>query len=559
MDPLILILILLGSGLMIYNIIGFIRFALFVKKSDSWHTNNFILYVPIILLVFFLLGYLFVAFFGNPDLIMAGILFGGSVFVFIMYLLLNKVTRQIMVNEQLRSKLMAAEESNQTKTEFLASVSHEMRTPMNAILGISSLALKNPDLDAKTRKQMVTINRSGTYLLRLINNILDLNKMESGTLTPKNEPFRLNSVITQVEEIARLFCQEKGLTFRISTEENLPDTVIGDEMMLVEVLLSLLDNAVKYTDAPGTISFRTERDKSPYVIRFTISDTGVGIDPDFLPKIFDLFSREDGSATTRYGGSGLGLTAAKKRTELMRGQITVESTKHKGSTFTVMIPLAATKQKPRELVLPETPSAPMPAAEIPAAHDGAAAVAAGSVASGSSSGAAAYADSETAAGVPKDSAFAKPHDAPPDSPPEPPADTDISLAGRRILIVEDLPENAEIVADLLDLEGVITEHAENGQIGLEMFQAAPPGYYDAILMDLRMPILNGLESARKIRLLDHPDAKKIPILALTANASENDVRQSMAAGMNAHLVKPVDADELYAELKHFIKERNEIE
>ncbi len=480
-------MVFLGSALMVYNIYGFIRFARYVRGLKSWGGKNRILQIPIVLLVLFLLGYLAVGLFGKPDWVVSLILFGGSIFVFVMYKLLFGITHQIVEKEQLEAKLQVAEEAGRAKTSFLASISHEMRTPMNVILGLDVIALKNPELQPQTREQLEKIGQSGRHLLDMINRILEMNQLETGALKLSSEEFSLTEALGQVDAIAHTLCEEKGLHYEASLGEDMAFRCIGDEVQFKQTLLSLLDNAVKYTDAPGTVSIQGEcisREETVRTVRFTVRDTGVGISRDFLPKVFDVFSREDASSTSLYGGSGLSLAVVKRIVEMTGGTIAVESEKNVGTTFTLTVPLA-------------------------------------------------YAGEEES----------------PAEPPEKPA----SLEGRRVLIVEDLPENAEIVADLLELEDMETEHAENGQAALEMFSRAEPWHYDAILMDLRMPVMDGLEATKRIRALDRADAGLIPIIALTANAFESDVRASIEAGMNAHLAKPADSDELYETLRRSIR------
>ena len=478
-------MVFLGAALMVYNIYGFLRFARSIRSQKAFETNSFILYIPIILLVMFLLGYLVVGIFGKPDVIMAGILFGGSIFVFIMYLLLSGITGRILANEHLEAKLIAAEESDRAKTRFLASISHEMRTPMNVILGLNSAALRSPDLPPDTREKLEKLGQSGQHLLGLINNILNMNHIGGGALEIQRDPFSLAESLEQVDAIAQPLCDEKGLTYRTVLREGAFGRYLGDAIRLRQVLISILENAVKYTDK-GTVTLSVDtagEENGLRTLRFAVSDTGIGIDSAFLPKVFRVFEQEDGSSTTRFGGTGVSLAVTKNIVELMGGTITVESEKDVGSTFTVLLPLCPVAEEAAD----EQPQAP-----------------------------------------------------------------DVPLEGRHILIVEDLPENAEIVQDLLELEGVETEIAENGQIALEKFERSQPASFDAILMDLRMPVMDGLEATRRIRALPRPDAKTVPIIALTANAFESDIRASLDAGMDAHLAKPTDTDCLYATIKRLI-------
>ena len=489
-------LIIAGSALMVVNISGFIWYAHFINTKTKQGKRRAILYIPIVLLCFFLLGYLAVWIFGSPDMVIAGILFGGSIFVFIMLILLSLITRSIIQGESLRAELLAAEESNRTKNAFLATISHEMRTPVNVILGLDELALKRTDLPEETRVQLLKIQRSGRHLEGLINNTLYIQNAEAGKQLIKNEAFRFREVTEQIEAMISTMCEEKGLKYQQEVDPMIPEVIKGDELLLKQALMNVLDNAVKYTAAPGNVIFSAEMirsDNEACVIMFIVNDTGIGISREFLPKVFDIFSQEDGSFTNRYGGSGMGLAVTKQKVELMNGDITAESEQGVGSTFTIDIPFYIAEEEEAKKAL-----------------------------NGEASGG------------------------------ENEAVPEISLEGCRILIVEDLDENAEIVADLLELEGAESEHAENGYIALGMFERSKPGYYDAILMDLRMPVMDGLESTRSIRSLPREDAKTIPIIALSANAFETDRQNSADAGMNAHLVKPIDSDLLYQTLRIWI-------
>ena len=476
-----------GSALMIYNVYHYVLFTRQLK--EKWGKGQLIIYVPVVLLVMFLVGYLVVGFFGNPDLVVSGILFGGSIFVLVIFVVLRKITSQIQEKEHLQAQLEAMEYSNKTKNEFLASVSHEMRTPLNAIIGLDTLLIRNPALPEDVHDQANKIDISAHHLLELINNILDLNQIGEGTLELHEDTFSLYETIDLVNTISQNNCNEKGLEFQSSITGDIDDYYVGDKLKVKRILINVLDNAAKYTIPPGTVSFTTEQIEEhgdERVLRFTVQDTGIGMDKEFLPNLFFPFAQSDSSSTTQFGGSGLSLAVSSKIVELMHGSITVTSEKGVGSIFIITITLHASDRKKQEDIQSDLTE-----------------------------------------------------------------ETDI-LQGKHILIVEDMEMNAEIAADLLDMEGMTSDWAENGKIAVDMFSDKPEHTYDAILMDLRMPVMDGLEAARTIRSLDRADAKTVPILALTANAFEEDVRNSLAAGMNDHIAKPVDTDLLFKSLRwHF--------
>lgn len=496
-------MVCLGSILMAYNIYGFVRFSRRCRSYDYWNEEAGILYVPIVLLVLFFLGYLAVGIFVAPDIIVSSILFGGSIFVYVMYRMLERVTSHIIKSESLKGELVAAEKSNEAKSRFLATMSHEMRTPMNVIIGLDEIVLKDPELSDQTREQLEKIGLSARHLLGLINNILDLNSIESGEFHIKSEEFSPRDALGQVFAIMHALCEQKGLVFETRVDESLATCCRGDAMQLKQALFSILDNAVKYTEAPGKVSVALDVascEDGAQTVSIRISDTGVGMDADFVPRLFKAFEREDSSSTSQFGGGGLSLAVAKQIVDAMGGTIEAQSTKGVGSTFTIVVSL--------EVVAREE----VPGVEAPesvghdASQDGACAV-----------------------------------------------DEATSLEGRHILIVEDIEENAEILADLLELEGASSDHAENGKVAIDMFVESGVNYYDAVLMDLRMPVMDGLEAARRIRELDRPDARDVPIIAVTANAFESDVRQALEAGMNEHLAKPVDVDLLYTTLQRYMR------
>ena len=469
-------MVYLGSLLMVYNIYGFIQFARYIRKLKSWDSGVGLLYTPVILLICFLLGYLVVGFFGKPDLLIAAILFGGSVFVFTMYKLLSGITGRVVESERLEAELLAAEEINLTKTSFLASMSHEMRTPMNVIIGQGAILLKDESLNPQTRERVNKIDISARHLLELINDVLNMNSLESGNMQLRHERFSLKEVLDLIDMLARNRCDDRHITYQSETAGDADISCVGDSLRLRQILTNVLGNSVKFTPPGGTVRLETEvlpGDGSDCLLRFTISDTGIGIDRHFIPRIFEAFSQEDASATNRYGGSGLGLTITKRLVDLMDGDISVTSEKGKGSTFVITVKLETATDEAE--AVRSTPSAD-------------------------------------------------------------------SLAGRRILIAEDMDLNAEMVADLLELEGMTSERAENGQKAVNMFSQSPIRHYDAILMDLRMPVMDGIGAARAIRALDREDARVIPIIALTANATAEDIAHSREAGMDEHLSKPVDSE-----------------
>ena len=521
--------------------------------------------------------------------------------------------------ESLSIALEEANQANKAKTAFLSNMSHEIRTPMNAIIGLDRIALNDPGISESTREHLEKIGLSAQHLLSIINDILDMSRIESGRMTVKNEEFSFAKLLAQVNTIISGQCRDKGIDYECHVKGAVDDYYIGDEMKLRQVMINILGNAVKFTPEGGSVTFVVEtiaRFNGKSTLRFAISDTGIGMNQDFLPRLFDAFSQEDSSRTNRYGSTGLGMAITKSIIELMNGTISVESEKHKGTTFTVTVTLIDCDHKsidedendmlPHELcvlVIDDDPIAcehaqlvlgqvgvncekalsgaeGLQMAKVRHARrdpydlilvdwrmpdmDGVETTRQIRAAVGSETPViilTSYnwddiADEAKSAGV--DTFVAKPLFA------EKVLDEfraafrkknaklvreTADLKGRRILLAEDVSVNAEIMIMVLSMREMEADHAENGRIAVEKFEEHEEGYYDAILMDMRMPEMDGLEATRRIRAMSRADAKSIPIIALTANAFDEDVQHSMQAGLNAHLSKPVEPDVLFETLE----------
>ena len=530
----------------------------------------------------------------------------------------------LATNHALSEALAAAEEASKAKTAFLSSMSHEIRTPMNAIIGLQSLALRNEDLSSETRGYLEQIGESARHLLGLINDILDMSRIESGRLIIRKEEFSFRAMLEQINTMVMSQCSEKGLSYECRIIGGVSDYYIGDDMKLKQVLINTLSNAIKFTDAPGSVTLTVERtavfgDHS--TIRFRIKDTGIGIDPEFLSKIFDAFSQEDSSRKSQYGSTGLGMAITKNIVTLMNGTISVESEKGVGTEFSVVVTLTNSEHQGLETSYMNPAEIRILVAddeEIAAEHARIVLDEAGIKADTCYDGPTALRmldvqhakhdpynlvlldwkmpdmdgievareirkryDRETtviiltsfnwdeimdeAMHIGVDSFLAKPLFASNviDEFERIARKNNMSLfkekkradlKGRHILMAEDVLVNAKIMEQIILAKEAEIDHAENGRIAVEMFEQCPIGYYDAILMDVRMPELDGLEATREIRALERSDAKTIPIIAMTANAFDEDVQRSLQAGMNAHLSKPVEPDRLYQTLEELIFE-----
>lgn len=527
-------------------------------------------------------------------------------------------------NQALSDALEAAEEASKAKTVFLSNMSHEIRTPMNAIIGLDSLALQDDELSEKTRDYLNKIGTSAQHLLGLINDILDMSRIESGRLSLKNEEFSFSKLLEEVNTLFSGQCEEKGLHYNCRINGHLDGYYIGDNIKLKQVLINILSNAVKFTPEGGRVDLIAEKTggfDGKSTLRFIIRDTGVGMSKDYIPKLFDTFSQENETAANKYGSSGLGMAITKSIVEMMNGNIEVDSEKGIGTTFTVTVTLMDSDKhetegddsidvKPEDMtvLIVDDDAIACDHAKLILEKEGIAAETALSgekavemvklrharrepynliivdwrmpemdgvettrrirQVSGDESAIiilTAYnwddvQDDAVNAGV--DSFIAKPlisgtildeyKTALKKKNEKGHREHRADLKGRRILLAEDVEINAEIMMNVLGMKEMECEHALNGRIAVDMFRESPEGYYDAILMDMRMPEMDGEEACQTIRSMERPDARTIPIIALTANAFDEDVQRSLQAGMNAHLSKPVQPETLFETLEKML-------
>lgn len=392
--------------------------------------------------------------------------------------------------EILKAALHAAQEANSAKSDFMARMSHDMRTPMNGIMGLAKLG-KGMKTAEETRDYFQKIEKFSEYLMLLINDTLEMNRIESGHFELHPEPLNSRRLFEEIVAMNRFAAEERQIRFLTGGRGNPDRWVLADRERTMQIFNNLLNNAIKFTPQGGTVEFLWNCEEAAedgwYSTRVIVRDSGIGISKEFLPRLYDAFEQEHDSTLGENMGSGLGLSIVKHLVELMGGEIFVKSEKGRGTEFEVRLTFEASRTEGEADSLP-----------------------------------------------PKNQLQPG------------------SLAGRRVLLCEDHPLNAEIAAKLLENEGVDVDHAENGQVGLDRFSVSNPGYYDAILMDIRMPVLDGLETARRIRALSREDARTIPIIAMTANAFQEDRDKSREAGMNEHLSKPVNPQELYGALSRWI-------
>ena len=422
--------------------------------------------------------------------------------------------------------LRKAEEASVAKTEFLSNMSHDIRTPINGIMGMLDIAEDNFDNKARVRDCMTKMRGAASHLLSLINDVLDMTKIESGNMQMLDTSFDLRALLDSCCSIVEGQIVDRHMTFTKQIGPFWHPYLTGSELHIRQVLINILSNAVKYTPDGGEINFRAKEtlfEEGLVHLRMEIKDNGIGMSEEFLQHIFEPFTQEQRSSRTHYKGTGLGMAITKKLVDQMHGSLDVESEPGKGSTFIVRLSL---------------PLGTPPKAEPSVVVRHAASAAASAAASGSSWGDASAAGAETAAAAPAA------------------AETVLPLAGLHLLLAEDNELNSEIATTLLEEQGASITAVENGRLALEAIQNAAPRTYDVILMDVMMPEMNGLEATRCIRAFEGKGpGEGTPIIAMTANVFADDVKACLDAGMNSHVGKPLDMKVLIGEILKYTDAR----
>ena len=391
---------------------------------------------------------------------------------------------------------------NRAETIFLNSISHDIRTPLNVIIGYTALASAHVNEAQEVKRYLSKIQTASKHLLLLVNDVLDMSHIESGTLKLEHAPVYFPDVLEDLKSIVQTDISAKQLEFHVDTKNMVHKNVITDKLRLNQVLLNILENAVKYTRPGGKICFQIQelKGQEPGFAKyeFRVKDTGIGMSEEFIEHIFEPFSREQTSTVSGIEGMGLGMAIVKKIVDRMGGTIAVKSRQGKGTEVTVILPFKVNSQ----VVECETKVLKKPGQmKILSERE----------------------------------------------------NSENLFKGKKILLAEDNELNREIAVELLKEEGFILDTAEDGTIAVEKMRTAKPGQYDLILMDIQMPIMDGYEATRQIRKLKNPETANIPIVAMTANAFEEDRQKALEAGMNEHVSKPIDMERLLEAVKKVLK------
>ena len=522
-------------------------------------------------------------------------------------------------NRRLKEAVVEADRANQAKTDFLSTMSHDIRTPMNAIIGLTAIAGKNLGDTAAVRENLHKISLAGNHLLTLINDILDISKVESGKITLSPVTFSIVECAENLVNISQPMVKEKNIDFNFRISRFDHEYLYADQLRLNQIYINLLSNAIKYTQPGGRVSLemREEKGASDRSVRLTyiVSDTGMGMTPEFMERMYQPFSRQTDSRVNSIQGTGLGLAITKQMIDLMKGTIDCQSEVGKGTTFTVTLDIPLADRPEEEMMLPpmRVLLADDDAVLLETAKETLVSIGAQADTAGSGEAAVEKASGEyqvvildwkmpdmdgleaarrirrkvgeavpillisaydwsdleeevKQAGI--DGFISKPlfrstlYDKLSEltgnqNQRSNQEDEESDIAGMRILIAEDNDVNWEIISMLLQMSGVETERAENGQRAVERMAAAAKGEFDLVFMDVQMPVMNGIEATKAIRALTDPWASRIPIIAMTADAFSENVAECLAAGMNGHIAKPIDMKLVIKEIRKIKEQQGE--
>jgi signal transduction histidine kinase len=407
------------------------------------------------------------------------------------YLALMDQQNEIKHLLELKTKAeMEAQEASRAKSDFLSNMSHEIRSPLNAVIGMVNIASEETEIEM-VKHYLAKAGSASKFLMGVINDILDMSKIEANKFELSYADFDFGTMVTNVMDIINVRAKEKSQNVTVNVSKDIPASLIGDELRLSQVVTNLLTNAIKFTPENGNIDLSAEKteeatgEQGEVTLKITVADSGIGISPEQQGKLFTSFNQADSSITKKFGGTGLGLVISKRIVELMQGKIWIESELGKGAKFIFTIKAKKGAQ---------------------------------------TAGKAAAAGSKAA---------------------------DFDFKAYTILVAEDMEFNREILGKYLEKTGITIDFAEDGKIALSMF-TQNPDKYDLIFMDIQMPEMDGYEAVRAIRALDLPQAKNIPIVAMTANAFQEDIEKSLEAGMNGHIAKPIVPKKVYAALQKYL-------
>ncbi len=395
------------------------------------------------------------------------------------------------MNRRLKISAMEAESANRAKTDFLSTMSHDIRTPMNAIIGLTAITEKNLDDKEMTAQNLHKISLASNHLLTLINDILDISKVESGKFKLSPTTFSISETIENLVNISQPMIKEKNIDFALNTGHMEKEYLFADQLRLNQIYINILSNAIKYTQPGGRVSvdMREETSKEPGCVRliYIVEDTGIGMSPEFMATMYEPFSRQIDSRVNSVQGTGLGLAITKRMVDLLGGVIECQSEQGKGTTFTIVLDIPVSDRQREDMKIDPTDNS--------------------------------------------------------------------DLKGMHILVAEDNDINWEIISYMLDSFGIIAERAENGRVCVDRIREAKEGDYDLIFMDVQMPEMNGLDATRAIRGFEDHRAASIPIIAMTADAFSENVTECLNAGMNGHIAKPIDAKLVVREIRRIKEEK----